>query len=91
MANTSAVDLVWHMADFYPSKQHIVAITLALDGRHRHWVGVQRIGRYANAASGFGLGLSLVVVDFLLGAHARLGLAAAFGVGLADLPRSLMA
>ena len=30
-------------------------------------------------------------VDFLLCAHARMGLAVAFGFGLADLPRSLMA
>jgi hypothetical protein len=54
-------------------------------------LGFQRIGRYAHAASGFGFGLSLVVVDFFLGAHARLGLAAAFGFGLADLPCALMA
>ena len=91
MAHTSAIDLVGYMACFHAPHQHIVAITLALDGRHRHRFGVQRFGRDTHAASGFGLGLSLVVVDFFLSAHASLGLAAALGFGLADLPRSLMA
>ena len=91
MAHTSAIDLVGYMACFHAPHQHIVAITLALDGRHRHRFGVQRFGRDTHAASGFGFGISLVLVDFLLGAHSVLGLAVAFGFGLADLPRSLMA
>jgi hypothetical protein len=91
MADTSALDLVWHMADFYPAQQHTFAIALALDGRYCHRVFLQRIGRYADAASGFGFGISIVVVDFFLRALARLGLAVAFGFGLADLPHSLLA
>jgi hypothetical protein len=91
MADTSALDLVWHMADFYPAQQHTFAIALALDGRYCYRVAVQRIGWYPDAASGIGTGVSLVLVDFLLGTHARLGLAVAFGFGLADLPRSLVA
>ena len=91
MADTSALDLVWHMADFYPAQQHTFAIALALDGRYCHRVFLQRIGRYADAASGVGFGLSHVLVDFLISAHASMGLAFAFGFGLADLPRSLVA
>jgi hypothetical protein len=64
---------------------------LALDGRYCYRVVVQRIGWYPDAASGVGIGFSLVLVDLLLGTHARLGLAVAFGFGLADLPRSLVA
>jgi hypothetical protein len=52
---------------------------------------VQRIGRNADAASGVGFGLSLVLVDFLISAHASMGLAFAFGFGLVDLSCSFLA